>query len=200
MRSIKAVFLVVTTNDNIPDCRLSQDRAASVIQALQKIKADSPPEVKLPKLVLFSFASIDEHLSRNLPGWFPTHHARRRFARLRGLAPDGGVSALARRLGFNHPHQAGGSVARHRARGHRMTLDEEESFASYLDPSAGVIEAADEEGGQYEGRNVSVLNLTRGVCAKFPRSDALVSSDGLGEGTSFRGYIRICLRRDRSRG
>ncbi|KUL89613.1 hypothetical protein ZTR_00425 [Talaromyces verruculosus] len=66
----KAVFLTVTTNDNVPGCRVSQDCAATVIKALEKIKAKSGPGLKLPKLVLLSSATIDDHLARDMPGWF----------------------------------------------------------------------------------------------------------------------------------
>lgn len=36
-----ASFLVVSTNDNVSGCRLSQDLAQAIIQALQKLKTAS---------------------------------------------------------------------------------------------------------------------------------------------------------------
>lgn len=65
------------------------------------------------------------------------------------------------------------------ARGHRLTFDEEESFVSYLDLAAGMVEAAIDEEGRYEGRNVGVVNKTRGVGAKFPRGTPLCVLMGL---------------------
>ena len=43
------------------------------------------------------------------------------------------------------------------SRGHRLTLNEQESFISYLDLSAGMIKAAENKEGRY-GRNVGVVN------------------------------------------
>ena len=175
---VKAVFLVVTTNDNIPGCRVSQDSAAAVIQALEKIKADSGPGLKLPKLVLLSSATIDDHLSRDMPGWFrpimlaAASHVytdlRRTEAFLRSHADW--VSTI-----FIKPAGLSPDVAR----GHRLTLDEEESFVSYLDLSAGMIEAADDDEGRYDGRNVGVVNQKRGVGARFPRGTPMCILMGL---------------------
>lgn len=178
IRGTKAVFLAVTTNDNIPGCRLSQDSAAAVIQALQNIKAESGPGLKLPKLVLLSSATIDDHLARDMPGWFrpimlaAASHVytdlRRTEEFLRSHADW--VSTI-----FIKPAGLSSDIAR----GHRLTLDEEDSFMSYLDLSAGMIEAADDEEGRYDGRNVGVVNKKRGVGAKFPRGTPMCILMGL---------------------
>ena len=175
---VKAVFLVVTTNDNIPGCRVSQDSAAAVVQALEKIKAESGPGLKLPKLVLLSSATIDDHLSRDMPGWFrpimlaAASHVyadlRRTEEFLRSHADW--VSTI-----FIKPAGLSPDVSR----GHRLTLDEEESFVSYLDLSAGMIEAADDDEGRYDGRNVGVVNQKRGVGARFPRGTPMCILMGL---------------------
>jgi hypothetical protein len=65
------------------------------------------------------------------------------------------------------------------SRGHRLTLDEEESFISYLDLSAGMIEAAQDPEGRFDGRNVGVVNAKRGVGAKFPRGTPMCILMGL---------------------
>jgi len=178
VRGAKAVFLVVTTNDNIPGCRVSLDSATTVIQALQKIKAESGPGLKLPKLVLLSSATIDDYLSRNMPSWFrPIMRAagshvyadlQRTEEYLRSHSDW--VSSI-----FIKPAGLSPDVSR----GHRLTLDEEESFISYLDLSAGMIEAADDQEGRYDGRNVGVVNQKRGVGAKFPRGTPLCIVMGL---------------------
>lgn len=178
VRGTKAVFLVVTTNDNIPGCRLSQDSAAAVIQALQKIKAESGAGVKLPKLLLLSSATIDDHLSRDMPAWL----------RPILLASASNVYAdLQRTEEFLRSHADWVStifikpagLSPDISRGHKLTLDEEESFISYLDLSAGMIEAANDEEGRYDGRNVGVVNKTRGVGAKFPRGTPMCILMGL---------------------
>ena len=67
----KAVFMVVTSHDNIPGCHLGQDQARSVIAALGKLKSSSTPgSMRIPKLILLSSATIDYHLARDMPWWF----------------------------------------------------------------------------------------------------------------------------------
>jgi putative NADH-flavin reductase len=178
VRGTKAVFLVVTTNDNIPGCRISQDSAAAVIQALQKIKAESGPGLKLPKLALLSSATIDDHLARDMPSWFRPimlAAASHVYADLRRTeeflrSHTDWVSTI-----FIKPAGLSPDISR----GHRLTLDKEESFISYLDLSAGMIEAADDEEGRYDGRNVGVVNKKRGVGAKFPRGTPMCILMGL---------------------
>ena len=168
VRGTNAIFLAVTTNDNIPGCHLSEDSATILIQSLQKIKAELGPGLKLPKLVLLSSATIDDHLARKMPGWFRP---------IMLTAASHVYTDLRRTETFLRSHAdwittiyvkpAGLSVDV--SRGHQLTLDEDESFISYLDLAAGMIEAVDDEEGRYDERNVCVVNKTRGVGAKFPR-------------------------------
>lgn len=51
-------------------------------------------------------------------------------------------------------------------RGHKLDIDEEASFIYNLDPAAAMAEAADNEQGLYDMKNVSVVNT--GGKAKFP--------------------------------
>ncbi|KAK8050747.1 NAD-dependent epimerase/dehydratase [Apiospora phragmitis] len=167
VRGTQAVFLVVTTNDNVPGCRVSQDSATAVVQALQRLKAEGPAGQKLPRLVLLSSATIDDHLSRDMPGWFrpimlaAASHVYEDLRRTEVF-----LRSQADWLNTIFIKPAGLSVDT--PRGHRLTLDEEESFISYMDLAAGMIEAAQDEEGRYDGRNLGVVNKTRGVGAKFP--------------------------------
>jgi len=168
IRGTRAVFLVVTTNDNIPGCRVSQDSAATVIQAMHKIKADGAPGMKLPRLVLLSSATIDDYLARDMPAWFrPIMLAAASYVYDDLRETEKLLRSQSDWLSTIYIKPAGLSVDA--KRGHKLTLDEEESFISYLDLSAGMIEAAQDEEGRYDGRNVGVVNAKRGVGAKFPR-------------------------------
>jgi putative NADH-flavin reductase len=178
VRGTDAVFLTLTTNDNMPGCRLSLDSASIVIQALQRIKAESGPGIRLPRLVLLSSATIDDHLARDMPGWFRPimltaasyvyDDLKRAEALLR--SHEDWLSTI-----FIKPAGLSPDVPR----GHRLTLDEEESFISYMDLAAGMIEAASDEEGRYHGRNVGVVNAKRGVGAKFPKGTPLTILLGL---------------------
>ncbi|PCG96057.1 AMP-dependent synthetase/ligase [Penicillium occitanis (nom. inval.)] len=173
VRGTKAVFLVVTTNDNVPGCRLSQDSAACVIQALERIKAEAGPGLKLPKLILLSSATIDDHLARHMPGWFrpimlaaASHvYEDLRLTEVFLRSHSNWVSTI-----FIKP--AGLSVDV--SRGHRLTLDEEESFISYLDLSAGMIEAAEDEEGSAWGR-LSLFEYIEQGLKKNPDGPAVIS-------------------------
>lgn len=178
VRDTKAVFLTVTTNDNVPGCRVSQDCAATVIKALEKIKAESGPGLKLPKLVLLSSATIDDHLARHMPGWFrPIMLAAASHVYHDLMVTEKFLRSHSDWVSTIFIKPAGLSVDVQR--GHTLTLDEEESFISYLDLSAGMIEAAQDEEGRYDGRNVGVVNKTRGVGAKFPQGTPMCILMGL---------------------
>ena len=178
IRDTDAVFMVVTTNDNIPGCSLSQDSASSVIQALEKIRASAENEFKAPKLVLLSSATIDDHLARRMPGWFrpvmltAASHVYRdlRLAEAYLRAQEDWVTTI-----YIKP----GGLSLDISRGHQLSFDEEESFISYLDLSAAMIEAVDDNEGKYDGRNVAVVNKTRGQGAKFPKGTPLCIFMGL---------------------
>ncbi|KAK3370058.1 putative NAD-dependent epimerase/dehydratase [Podospora didyma] len=179
VRGAKAVFLVVTTNDNIPRCRVAQDLAGTVIAALQKLKSESPtPGLKMPKLVLLSSSTIDDYLARHMPWWFrpvmltaaSNVYADLRVAETLLRSHASWVDTI-----FIKP----GGLSVDEARGHRLTLDEEDSFLSYLDLSAGMIEAVQDEEGRYDGRNVGVVNAKKGHGAKFPKGTPLCILVGL---------------------
>ena len=174
IRGCRAVFLTVTMNDNIPGCSVSQETARSVILALQNLKAESKSELRIPKLVLLSSATIDDHLARKMPIWFRPIMLRagsnvyedlrvtERFLR----AQQDWVSTI-----FIKP----GGLAIDKPRGYKLSLDEENSFISYLDLAAAMLEAAGSD--DYDMKNVSVVNT--GGSAAFPRGTPLCIFYGL---------------------
>lgn len=170
----QAVFLTATTNNNLPGCRVAQDAANAVIIALKKLKAE--PEFIAPKLVLLSSATFDDHLNRSIPSWFLPIMKRAasfiyddlKVAEQFLRAEQDWVSTV-----FIKP----GGLANDKQRGHKLSLDEQESFISYLDLAAAMVETADDEEGRYDMQNVSVVNS--GEAAAFPRSTPAVILYGL---------------------
>ncbi|KAI3545143.1 hypothetical protein CABS01_11805 [Colletotrichum abscissum] len=74
IQGAKAVFHVVSTNTNVPDCHVGLDTAKGIVDALKMIEAaswsrDVAQGEKLPKIVLLSSATIDDHLSQHTPLW-----------------------------------------------------------------------------------------------------------------------------------
>lgn len=165
LRDTAAIFHVVTTNDNIPGCHVGFDTAQAIIRALEQIKTETPAGMKMPKIVLLSSATIDDYLARSMPWWFRP---------IMLTAASHVYDDLRKAEGFLRAHSdwvttifiKPGGLSVDVQRGHKLDLDHEESFISYLDLSAAMIEAADSPEGLYDMRNVSVVN--KNGAAAFP--------------------------------
>ncbi|KAJ5698555.1 hypothetical protein N7462_000560 [Penicillium macrosclerotiorum] len=157
LRGCRAVFLVVSTNDNIPHCDMAQVTAIGVIQALETLKAQ-PEGATMPKLVLLSSATLDDQLSRATPPlvrWILLRSASHVYHDLVKTeeflrAQQGWVSTI-----FIKP----GGLALDIQRGHALSLTEEKSPLSYADLAAAMIEAADDPEGKWDMRNVGVVSI-----------------------------------------
>ncbi|KAJ5655743.1 hypothetical protein N7507_007693 [Penicillium longicatenatum] len=181
LRDCQAVFLVVSTNDNIPGCRVAQDTATAVIASLQNLKQslgesegkDSP---QLPKLILLSSATIDDHFSRHVPSLLRTillrsaSHVYNDLIETEKLlrSQEDWLTTI-----FIKP----GALSVDIQRGHALSLTDEDSPLSYLDLAAAMIEAADDETGSYYMRDVSVVNVNGK--AKFPSGTPMCIFMGL---------------------
>ncbi|KAK4496174.1 hypothetical protein PRZ48_012154 [Zasmidium cellare] len=164
MYGAQAVFLTATTNDNIPGCHISQDLVRTVIKALEQIKNGSSSVTPMPRLVLLSSATLDPWISRKQPfvnsiirksAWHVYKDLELAEEYLR--QHESWVSCV-----YIKP----GGLSVDIQRGHRLTLDDEESFVSYLDIAAGMIESADAIDGKWDNKNVGIVNA--GGKAKFP--------------------------------
>lgn len=160
----RAVFLTATTNDNVPGCHISQDLAHTVVKALETIKSKKKAQSPLPKLVLLSSATIDPWISRKHP-WVNAVVRRSAWWVYKDLE-------LAENFLRSHENWVScvyikpGGLSVDVQRGHRLTLDDEESFVSYLDIAAGMIETAQDTEGRWDNKNVGVVNANGK--AKFP--------------------------------
>lgn len=176
VRNTRAIFHVVTTNDNVPGCHVGLDTAKSIVSALEKLRSKMQPGEHLPKIVLLSSSTIDDHLSRHMSRIFRSilltsashvyEDLRRAEAFLR--SQQDWVSSI-----FMKP----GGLSLDVQRGHRLDLDQDESFISYLDLSAAMIEAADDTEGRFDMKNVSVVN--KNGSAKFPSGTPMCILTGL---------------------
>ncbi|EAW24666.1 uncharacterized protein NFIA_101500 [Aspergillus fischeri NRRL 181] len=176
LRNCHAVFLVVSTNDNIPGCHLAQATATAVIQALQDLKRNNPTSTVMPKLVLLSSATTDSHLSRDVPSLlrFILHRSASYVyedlvvtEKLLHAQKDWLTSI------FIKP----GALSVDIQRGHALSRTDQDGPLSYLDLAAAMIEAADEETGCYDMQSLGVVN-TNGR-AKFPAGTPLCILVGL---------------------
>ncbi|KAH8698800.1 putative NAD-dependent epimerase/dehydratase [Talaromyces proteolyticus] len=176
IKDAKAIFHVVSTNTNIPNCNVGLDTAGSIIEALKKLKAQRSPGFKPPKIVLLSSATIDDHLSRNLPWIFRSilltsayyvYDDLKRTEKFLRAQEDIATTIFIKPGGLSVDKQ----------RGHKLDLDHEETFVSYLDLAAAMIEAADNVDDRYDMKNVGVVNTNGG--ARFPSGTPLCILTGL---------------------
>lgn len=176
LRNCRAVFLVASTNDNVPGCRVGQDTAISVIRALQVLKSESGNNARIPKLVLLSSVTIDDHLSRKTPSLLRSillRSASNVYNDLRETekllrAQEDWITTI-----FVKP----GALSVDEQRGHALSLTKADSPVSYLDLAAAMIEAADDDDGRYDLKSVGVVN-TNGK-ASFPKGTPLCILMGL---------------------
>lgn len=182
IRGCRAVFLVVSTNDNIPGCRVAQDTAAAVVQALQELRRHQQGDaraaaVPVPKLVLLSSGSVDPQFSLNVPWLIHAVVVRSASHVYRDLVVTERL-LRAEEDWLTSIYVKPGALSVDIQRGHNLSLTEGEAGAlSYSDLAAGMIEAVDDEDGRYDMKNVSVLNANGS--AKFPSGTPMCILMGL---------------------
>lgn len=173
----KAVFLVLSTNDNIPGCSLAQDTAAAVIEALQTLKnRSSDGEMVMPKLILLSSATIDAHFSRHVPRLLQLILLRSASHVYNDLLVTEKL-LRSQESWLTSTFVKPGALSVDIQRGHQLSLTDQDGPLSYLDLAAAMIEAADNENGEYDMKDVSVL--TANGKAKFPTGTPLCILLGL---------------------
>lgn len=156
----RAVFLVIAVSDNVPNCTVAQDTARIVVAALEKLR-DENPDTTLPKLVVLSSASIEPYLCRHMPSlvhWLLMKSSSHVYADLIEAEKflrsqtDWITTTFVKPGGLVHDKQ----------KGHKLSLEREMTFVSWMDLAAGMVEVADSDG-QYDWKNVSVLPTANDV-------------------------------------
>ncbi|KAK1067298.1 hypothetical protein LTR74_006502 [Friedmanniomyces endolithicus] len=162
IRGTKAVFLAVAINDNMPGCTIAMDTARSVVAALERLKQEKP-DYELPRLVILSSASLSDHLMRNFPklahaamltaASYIYQDLREAETFLRAQEYWGVKSVFIKPGGLVHDAQ----------KGHELSLDRQQTFLSFLDLAAGMVEAAQAEDGKWDLKDVSVVPTAKDV-------------------------------------
>jgi putative NADH-flavin reductase len=178
IRQAQAVFLCVSTNDNVPGCRMAQDTAISVIRGLEALKThnETKDHFRAPRLVLLSSNTLDDQLSQHTP-WLVRQILLRSASHVYKDLEETEKFLRAEQAWVQTVFIKPGGLSVDVQRGHRLSLTEEKSPLSYLDLAAGMIEAADDPEGKWDMQNVGVC-YTSGE-AQFPRGALMCISMGL---------------------
>jgi hypothetical protein len=131
---------------------------------------------RMPKIILLSSATIDEKFSRNINTVLQFLLSRSASYVYEDLI-EAETILRAQKDWLTSVFIKPGALSVDVQRGHALSLSDEESPLSYLDLAAAMIEAADEDQGCYDMKNVSVVN-TNGK-AKFPLGTPVCLAVGL---------------------
>ena len=168
IRNTRAVFLCIAAQDNVPYCTIAQEQSRAVLSALENNQDDpehSKSNTTPPKLIVLSSASLEPHLIADLPTPFLAvmhtaaswMYADLRLAEthLRTHAPSNVELIFIKPGGLVHDAPVG----------HRLSTTRQQTFLSFADLGAGMVEAADSPAGTWaEAKgNVSVVPAGEGT-------------------------------------
>ncbi|KAI9843132.1 MAG: hypothetical protein M1837_006585 [Sclerophora amabilis] len=154
----QAVFLAVAMSDNMPGCRVAQDTAQTVLRQPRR-----PPVLRPAALGPRDALACASNVYKDLLDAEKYLRAREDWISFTFIKPGGLV------------HDA--------QKGHELSTEIQQSFLSFLDLAAGMVEVADTEGDRWDMKNVSVpptapdvkfewwapVNLVKGLlCHFFP--------------------------------
>jgi uncharacterized protein YbjT (DUF2867 family) len=173
IHATRAVFLCIAAQDNEPYCTIAQDQSRAVLAALEHNKNEkdldststSNTTTNPPKLIILSSASLEPHLTADLPtpflsimhaaaSWIYTD-LRLAETHLRAHAPPSVELIFIKPGGLVHDAPVG----------HRLSTTRQQTFLSFADLGAGMVEAADSPAGKWaEAKgNVSVVPARKGT-------------------------------------
>ncbi|KAF2716337.1 hypothetical protein K431DRAFT_235581 [Polychaeton citri CBS 116435] len=155
LKDATVAFLCIAVNENIPGVSIAQDTAAAVLTCLRDIRS-SYPEAKLPRLIVLSSSSVSEKLNASVP-WVGRQiiHIAASYvyedltkAELLLRAESGWVETA-----FVKP----GGLVHDERKGHALSTERQQTFLSFLDLAAGMVEIAGLERTKWDGVDVAVL-------------------------------------------
>ena len=154
LKDARAVFLCVAVTVNAPGVSISVDTAEAVIKALQSLQSRDKA-FKPPRLVVLSSASLDEKFWSTVPSF--VHNVM--YAANSHIYDD-----LARAETYLRQHEdwldmtfvMPGGLSHDVRQGHELSAERQQTFISFLDLAAGMVEVADADA-RWEGKHVSVV-------------------------------------------
>lgn len=157
LRSTDAAFLCVAASASQPGCRIAQDQSINVVAALEKIRS-SDTRKKLPTLIMLSSAETDDKL--NDAPWLIAKilFTANYYIYTDLIKAEAYLRERADWIGtvFFKP----GGISRDKASGHILSTKSCQTFVSFPDTAAGMVQIAD-DGDRWTGKSVSVQSRKR---------------------------------------
>ncbi len=157
---VNTVFSVLGLNENIPGIRIAQDGAQAIVAALCYPKPEERAK-KTPRIVFLSSVSVNPRIAINEPS-FALGFIKRAFSY---AYEDLALAEAYLRLHeswLNVTFVTPGGLAADEQKGHVLSLDHcSQTFLSYPDLAAGMIEIAESSG--YDWMGVCVLPKSKDV-------------------------------------
>lgn len=159
--AVSAVFSTIAITENAPKTSIAEDTARMVVAALRKIR-DEDAQARLPRVLVLSSCTINEHLVRRMPR--PAHWIT--HCAFRHIYDD-----LERAEAYYRQNEdwlnvvfiQPGGLAEAEQTGHELSTDTFGSrFLSFGDLAAGMIEVAD-AGEKYDWKGVAVVPKGKGA-------------------------------------
>lgn len=154
------MFLAAAQPGNVPGSSVAQESAKAAVEALELIRKNDP-NAQLPQLIVLSSASLEPNLMQD----FPTD----RYAFLkRAFGHTYHDLRMAEQYLRSHEwikqvYIKPGGLVHDCAKGHMLSTERQQTFLSYLDSAAGVVEVADADNNQWDLKNVSVVPAAPGT-------------------------------------
>ena len=150
-----AVLCVLGATENDYGIHIGQDAAHSIVAACCQLRTREP-SCKLPKIAFLTSASINPYLCRDMPtiGRWAIHTG---FSYLYEDLEHAEAYLRLHKSWLDVIFIQPGGLVQDTQKGHALSLDRQQTFLSYPDLAAGIIEAATAGGDQYSWKGVSVV-------------------------------------------
>ncbi|GAB7355637.1 hypothetical protein MBLNU459_g6357t2 [Dothideomycetes sp. NU459] len=162
----RAVFLAVAASENMPGCKIAQDTARVVVAALDTLDTTETPQQPPPRLVVLSSASLVDHLCRDLPR-FVHRMLLTAMSHVYGDLRAAETFLRSKSDRISSTFVKPGGLSFDEQRGHQLSTERQQTFVSFMDVAAGMVEVAEAEGDKWDMQNVSVLPTSKNVKFEF---------------------------------
>ena len=157
--NVNTVFCVIGLNENLPGMRVAQDAAQAIVAALC-YPSPAYEAKKLPKIVFLSSATINPRIAVNEPPLVLGLLTRAFSYAYEDLALAEAYLRL-HTSWLSVTFVTPGGLVEDEQKGHVLSLDHQQTFLSYLDLAAGMIEVAGS--GDHDWMGVGVLPRSKDV-------------------------------------